>query len=82
MTRICLVNRDRDIDIVLPDGHVVTLQYRREGPSLDILFDAPQHVHVWNNEVGSMAMAPHIRGNKAGHIADQLVIPLVLEEVK
>lgn len=80
MTRIVLKNQDRDIHIVLPDGHVVELQYRKEGPSLDILFDEPQHVHNWNNETESMSPAPTINNKKYIHKADQLMIPLVLED--
>lgn len=79
MTRIMLQNRDRDIDIVLPGGHTVTLQYRREGPSLDILFEDPQTVHNWNNETEDMSPAPTVNRKKHVHMADQLMIPLRLE---
>ena len=80
MTRIMLQNRDRDIKVILPDGHAVVLQYRREGPSLDILFDAPQAVHNWNNnEVDSMSPAPTLNRQRHVHLADQLMIPLRLE---
>jgi len=80
MTRIILQNRDRDIDVVLPDGNSVVLQYRREGPSLDILFDAPQAVHnLNNNKVDSMSPAPTLNHKRHVHLADQLMIPLRLE---
>jgi hypothetical protein len=65
--------------VVLPDGHTVTLQYRREGPSLGILFDKPQEVHCWNNECIGMDPAPSVNRRLHVRLADQLMIPLVLE---
>ena len=69
-------NEDSDILIVLPGGREVTLQYRTEGPSLDILFPEPWDVNNWNNEKGPMAPAPARIGQQHIRNADQLCIPL------
>jgi len=79
-TRICLQNRDRDIDIVLPDGQTITLQYRTEEPSLDVVFMQRQVVNCWANDTAPMSPAPGVRGKPHIRLADQLVIPLTLEE--
>jgi hypothetical protein len=68
-------DEDSDIVIVLPGNREVTLQYRSEGPSLDILFPEPWHVNNWEGSDMKPAKSinktcQHIR------IADQLCIPL------
>ena len=79
MDRMIKVKGDSDILIVLPGNREVTLQYRSEGPSLDILFPEPWPVNNW--EGGDMKPAKSPSGsNKKGcqhiRIADQLCIPL------
>lgn len=76
--KIKLKDEDSDIVIVLPGNREVTLQYRSEGPSLDILFPEPWPVNNWEGSDMKPAKSPS--GNKKDcqhiRIADQLCIPL------
>jgi len=74
-------DEDSDIVIVLPGNREVTLQYRSEGPSLDILFPEPWPVNNWEGSelLVWLNMKPAKSINKTTQhirIADQLCIPL------
>jgi len=70
-------DEDSDIVIVLPGNREVTLQYRPEGPSLDILFPEPWYVNNW--EGSNMVPAKSInKTHQHIRLADQLCIPLDL----
>ena len=74
---IKLKSEDSDIIVVLPGNREVVLQYRVEGPSLDILFPEPWPVNNWNNNKQAMAPAHSInKTHQHIRIADQLCIPL------
>ena len=68
-------DEDSDIVIVLPGNREVTLQYRSEGPSLDILFPEPWPVNNWEGSDMKPAKSINKRSQHI-RIADQLCIPL------
>ena len=48
--RIELNNQETDIDVVLPGGKLIQLQYRLEGPSIDICLPAECVVTNWEGD--------------------------------
>lgn len=69
---------ERDIDVVLPSGETIVLQYRAYdpelGPTVDILLPSPMPV---NNFIGAgMSPAPRWRRTTGHHVrrADQLTL--------
>ncbi len=63
-----------DVEVKLPAGRIITLQYRNyEEPCIDIILDQQHDVYNFANESMDPAQAvgePHVRK------ADQLCIPL------
>jgi hypothetical protein len=45
-----LPTHDADLDVIFPSGKKITLQWRLEGPSLDILLHEPETVYNWTDE--------------------------------
>ena len=72
---IKLTNVDTDVTLEFPGGQEVTVQWRVEGPSIDIIL--PENCAVNNWEGADMKMAKAI-DLKFDHVrlADQLCIPL------
>lgn len=73
--RIHLAAADADIVLRLPNGEEITLQWRTEGPSLDVLLPTPMHVYNWKGVDMTPAKAVSKKQPEA-RIADQLCIPL------
>ncbi len=73
--KIVVKDHDTDINIVLPDGEKMVLQFRFEGdfPSLDICFDKQREVTNW---IEGMKPAPAVRGRPETRNAYQLCIML------
>jgi len=74
---IQLPNYEADIKLVLPNGEHITLQYRLEGPSIDVCMPWDTSVTNWKGD--DMEDAPPLTEDKAhAHIrmAKQLVIDL------
>ena len=66
---------DTDITIKLPNKHEVVLQWRVEGPSLDVLLDNAVPLYCFNNRRRD-SMSPALAGEfQHVRIADQVVIP-------
>jgi hypothetical protein len=75
---IKLPKEDADIDVVFPNGKTIVLQWRVEGPSLDILLPETLSVHNWRGS--EMKPAKRVRaGMEEVRQADQLCIPLLQE---
>ena len=71
---IQLADYDADLNIVFPGGQRAVLQWRVEGPTLDICFDQPVDVF---NDGPNMQPAPANQSRPENHIGVvQLVIPL------
>ena len=70
-----LPGHDTDIVMQLPNGDEFTLQFRVEGPSLDILLPETNHVHNWVGDDMKPARVPKGQSTNV-HNADQLMIPL------
>jgi len=67
------VHDETDIDIILPNGQVIQLQYRLEAPSIDVCLPEPTSVTNWigdDMEPAPLAGQPHV------HLAQQLVIDI------
>ena len=67
---------DTDIDLTLPNGDRIVLQFRLESNTLDVLLPQNLEVHNW---LGSdMTPAPKVARNKFQHIrrCDQLCVQL------
>jgi hypothetical protein len=47
--KVRLPKHDNDLTVTLPGGIIVTLQYRCEGPSLDVLLSEPLSTVVWKD---------------------------------
>jgi hypothetical protein len=71
---ITLPDHDCDIDCVLSNGQKITLQFRIESPSLDILL--PERMPVYNWRGNDMKPAYIVSKTGCCHNADQLMIPL------
>jgi hypothetical protein len=70
-----LPNHDTDVNLRLPNGRSLVIQFRVEGPSLDFLLPGKQHVHNWRGTEMKPARVP--KGQEPHvHLADQLMIPL------
>jgi len=72
--RIELGHKETDIDLILPRGQLVQLQYRLESPSIDVCLPTECGVVNWQGD----DMEPADVVDKQGHIrnAKQLVIDL------
>lgn len=75
--RIELGHEDTDIDLVLPNGQVIKLQYRLENPSIDICL--PTECGVTNWKGNDMEPAKMIQHCPHYRYAKQLVIDLASE---
>lgn len=66
---------EHDINITLPSGEVIVLQYRNEGdfPSLDVCFSRKRVVY---NMANDLLPAPAVNGNEDIRDCIQLVIML------
>lgn len=75
--RIELGHRETDIDVVLPNGQLIQLQYRLMSPSIDICLPKECRVTCWQGDDMEPAK-PSGRGGHEYHIRDtkQLVIDL------
>lgn len=64
-----------DINLILPSGEHIVLQYRNEGnfPSLDICFECERAVTNWSRD---MKPAPNAHGLPEDHLCFQLWIGL------
>ena len=80
-----LPKHDTDITVTFPGGQSVTLQWRVEGPSLDICLEQDETVICWKGDAMEPApVDPHHRtsvqgpSGKAQHVrkAAQLCLPL------
>lgn len=74
--RVQLAPNDTDVIVKFPNGKEVNLQFRVEGPSIDI--NLPENLYVYN-WLGS-DMKPAKKAPKSGQevrMADQLCIPLM-----
>lgn len=80
---LTLPGHDADLNIVFPGGQRAVLQWRLDGPSIDLCFDQPLDVF---NQAEDMHPAPAKRGRAEQHVGVvQLTIPLrpdFTEEVK
>jgi hypothetical protein len=89
--KIQLDNFDNDVDLVLPNGEVISLQFRCEAPTLDIVLPEDLAVTNWEgddmspalpfhpkNDTGAVINADDFNFNEDGHIrvAKQLCIGL------
>lgn len=72
--RIEVDKRDTDIDIVLPGGQVVQLQFRVMSPSIDVCL--PEECSVTNWEGDDMKPASPVGGKAHVLLAKQLAINL------
>lgn len=74
--RIELGHEDTDIDIVLPQGQVIQLQYRLLSPSIDVCLPEATSVTNWIGD--DMEPAPLDGRQNMGHVhkAQQLVIDI------
>lgn len=77
---VYLEEHDTDINVVLPNGSTVSLQFRMSEdeesyPTLDVLLPEHMHVHNWRGEGMKPAKTPKGQGKEV-HDADQLMIPL------
>ena len=72
--RIELGRKETDIDIVLPNGQVIKLQYRLESPSIDVCLPTECRVTNWKGD--DMEPAGPSQGGHKYHVRDakQLVI--------
>ena len=71
---IQLADYDADLNIVFPGGQKAVLQWRVDGPTLDLCFDNPVDVF---NDGPDMEPAPAKKGRPEQHTGVvQLVIPL------
>ncbi len=81
--RIQLGHCETDVDLVLPNGQVISLQYRLEAPSIDVCL--PEDLAVTNWTGDDMEPAPEAGPLSAGfahvRLAKQLVIDLNPESV-
>jgi len=79
--RIELGRTETDIDVVLPNGQVIELQYRLESPSIDVCLPTECRVTNWKGDDMEPA-GTNGRGHKH-HVRDakQLVIDLPTEWV-
>ena len=59
-----LPGHDADLTIVFPGGQRALLQWRVDGPSIDLCFDQP--LDVWN-QAEDMRPAPTIEGQDSAH---------------
>jgi hypothetical protein len=77
-----LPRHECDVDLVLPNGQVISLQYRLEGPSLDVVL--PEDTYVTNWQGDDMDPAFPAKEFPDGHvrIAKQLVIDIDPEWVE
>lgn len=71
--RIELGHEETDIDVVLPNGQIIQLQYRLEAPSIDVCLPEVTSVTNWIGD--DMEPAP-LHGKPHIHMAQQLVIDL------
>ena len=74
--RIELDREETDIDIVLPGGQIIQLQYRLEAPSLDICLPEPTSVCNWIGDDMDPAPLSGRRTKPHVHQAQQLVIDI------
>ena len=72
--RIQLGHEETDVDVVLPNGEIIQLQYRLETPSIDVCL--PTECTVTNWEGDDMEAAPTCHDTSHVHYAKQLVIDL------
>jgi hypothetical protein len=70
---ITLPLHDTDVNLVLPNGDTIALQYRVEGPSIDVVLPYDTSVTNWKGE--DMEDAPKC-GKECIRLAKQLVIDL------
>jgi len=69
---------DTDVNIKLPNGQVISIQFRIESPSIDVILPFAGYVTNWIDD-----MNPAREGTDNTLIADQIVIslpPNVLEQ--
>ncbi len=74
--RIELGHEETDIDIVLPQGQVIQLQYRLEAPSLDVCLPEATSVTNWIGDDMKPAPLNGRERNSHVHKAQQLVIDI------
>lgn len=72
--RIELGDKETDIDVVLPCGKIIQLQYRLESPSIDICLPTECGVTNWIGD--DMDPAPPVKTKSHIRLAKQLVIDL------
>jgi hypothetical protein len=68
-----LPKHDADLDVIFPSGKKITLQWRTEGPSLDILLHEPESVYNWTG--GEMKPAAHHKDGSCTEVS-QLMLAL------
>lgn len=80
LKQICLTDEDANINLVLPNGKLIQLQYRVEGQSIDVVL--PTNLRVTNWIGDDMQPAPAVHPLGTSHPIDhcrtakQLVIDL------
>jgi len=72
--QIQLKHEETDIDIVLPTGVVIELQYRLEAPSIDVVLPHETSITNWSGD--DMEPAPKSFAMEHVRLAKQIVIDL------
>ena len=72
--KVKIADKDTDIILVLPDKREITVQYRVEGPSVDILLPEIMPVYNWAG-VEMKAAKAFKKSQQEVRLADQLCIP-------
>lgn len=74
--QIELGHEETDINIVLPQGQIIQLQYRLESPSIDVCLPEPTSVTNWIGD--DMEPAPLAKRKTRSHVheAQQLMIDI------
>ncbi len=72
--KIKLGHKETDVNLVLPNGQVIQIQYRLEGPSIDVCLPTECCVTNWQGD--DMEPAPAYKKEDCVRLAKQLVIEL------